>query len=186
MWERGIIPREVDMYLLKLLIRRGGCLFESWKNKNGGMVTYAHVSKSTWTLRNSTLGGSVVPVQEGRQRRNKDGDRIMFWILHIFVETWWYSKTARWRETCHVRWHENLSSYPELEFKTWADPRVRLLISRWKHMGSISQTEFHESLGIHELLSVFCHKKQAVVEKWSSTVFKFGELSVKNSQDGQW
>ena len=185
MWERGVTPREVGMYLLKFFIRRGGCLFGSWKNKNGGMVTYAYVSKSRWTLRNSTLGGNVVPAQEGRHRRNKYGDRIMFW-LHVFVESWWYSKAARWRETCHVRWRDNLSSCSELEFKTWADPRVKLLISRWKRVGSVSQIEFHESLGIYELLSVFCHKKQAVVGKWSSTVFKSGELSVKNSQDSQW
>ena len=172
MWERGVTPRKVGMYLLKFFIRRGGCLFGSWKNN------YAHVGKSRWTLRNSTLGGNVVPAQEGRQRRNKDGDRILFW-LHVFVEPWWYSKAARWRETCHVRWRDNLSSCSELEFKTCADPRVKLLISRWKRVGSVSQTEFHESLGIYELLSVFCYKKQAVVGKWSYSIQVWGTFCQK-------
>lgn len=56
------------------------------------MVEWSPMLKSRWTLRNSTQGGggwggrgNVVPAQEGRQRRNKDGDRIMFW-LHVFVE----------------------------------------------------------------------------------------------------
>lgn len=32
---KGVAPGEVDIYLLGLLMRSGGCLFGSWENKDG-------------------------------------------------------------------------------------------------------------------------------------------------------
>lgn len=35
MQEGGEAPGEAGIYLLELLMRRGGCLFGSWENKDG-------------------------------------------------------------------------------------------------------------------------------------------------------
>ena len=79
-----------------------------------------------------------------------------------------------------------LGGCSELEFKTWADPRIESQVTdKQVEDHSVSQADFRESLSIHEMLSVFCREKLTVVETGCSTVFKFGKPSVKNIQESQ-
>lgn len=65
---REVAPGGVGIFLLELVMRRGGCLFGS-EGRDGRMVNYAHLSKPRWTMSESPLGRMYQLRKEGEEEK---------------------------------------------------------------------------------------------------------------------